>query len=102
MHPLRYRSAPSIHCIADPTNGIVNAGRAGAAALLLTVLAHLAFVVKIALVPDEQYRDIALVLGPKDLLMESVGFLERFPGCYRVHQEESFSNTQVLFHQGST
>lgn len=74
----------------------MDAGRAGAAGSSLTVLARLAFVVKIVLVPDEKYRDIVLVLWSKGLSMESAGFLARFPGGCQVHQEESFSGDHVL------
>jgi hypothetical protein len=83
-------------------NGIVGAGRARAVGSSLTVNAHLALIVEVTLGPDEHYWSIALALDPKDLLMESVGFLERFPGGYRVHQEEPFSGAHVLVPYGST
>jgi hypothetical protein len=94
--------SPSIHRRANPTNGIVDGGRVGAIASSLTVPVHLALVVAITLVPDEQNRDITLVLDPKDLLMKAVGFLERFPGGYRVHEEKPFSEAQVLIPRVST
>ena len=66
----------------------------------LTVHPHLTLVLEIALVSDEDHRKVILVLDPKDLLMELVDFLERFPGGYRVHEDEAFSGAHVLFAHG--
>ena len=50
--------------------------------LVLTVHAHLTLVLEIALVSDEDHREVVLVFHPQDLLMELVDFLERLPGGY--------------------
>ena len=67
----------------------------------LTVHSDLTLVLEIALVSDEDHREVILVLDSKDLLMELVDFLERFPSGYRVHEDEAFSSAHVLFAHGS-
>lgn len=67
----------------------------------LTVHADLALVLEVTLIPDEDHREIVLVLDPKNLLMELGYLLERFPRGYRIHEDEAFSGAHVLFAHGS-
>ena len=66
----------------------------------LTVHADLTLVLEVALISDEDHREIVLVLYPKNLLMKLVYLLERFPRGYRVHEDEAFSGPHVLFAHG--
>lgn len=61
-----------------------------------TVHANLALIFKIALVGDDDDREGVLVFHSQDLLVELANFLERVPGSYGVHKQETLSCPHVL------
>ena len=63
----------------------------------LTFCADLSLALEIALVADDDYREVVLVLDAQDLLVEGGDFLERVAGGDGVHEQEAFAGSHVLF-----
>jgi hypothetical protein len=61
-----------------------------------TLLTDSSIHIQVALVADDDHREIVLVLHPQNLLLERSDFDETRSAGDRVHKEETFAGTHVL------
>jgi hypothetical protein len=62
---------------------------------------NLTLALKIALVTDNDHREVVLVFDAQDLLLEGGDFLEALAGCDVVDQKETLSCPHVLLAHGT-
>ena len=64
--------------------------------VILTVHANLAFILEIALVCNDDDRELIHILYSENLLIEGADFLERVAGSNGVNEQEALARAHVL------
>jgi hypothetical protein len=65
-----------------------------------TFCAHLPLAVQIALVSNNDDREVVLVLDAQNLLLECDDLLEALARCYAVYEQEAFACSHILLAHG--